>query len=84
MADMPDESTRIANKVRGLASEHRCSQERVGEILGLSRQAVNVRFNGRVPFTATELYTLACEWNTPIQRFYPEIRIVRMPEALAS
>lgn len=72
MARMPDETTRIADKVRGVASENRASQEQVAEILGLSRYSVNLRFNGKVPFTATEIQKLARAFDVPVARFFPE------------
>lgn len=85
LARMPDETTRIADKVRGVASEKRASQEQVGEILKLSRHSVNLRFNGKVPFTATEILTLSWAWDEPYSRFFPERAIARpLAEAVAS
>lgn len=79
---MQDAQTQIADKVRGIAAEKRLDQEAIAGILRLSRQSVNLRFNGRVPFTATEIYTLAAELNVEITRFFPAVP-VRL-EAVAS
>lgn len=62
----------IANRVRGVAAEHRFTQKRIADTLGLSRTSVSDRFNGRVPFTATELLTLAEAMNVNVVRFFPE------------
>jgi len=69
---MQDEMTSIADKVRGIAAEKRADQDAVAKVLGLSRQAVNQRFNGRVPFAGAELLRLARVFNTPITRFFPD------------
>lgn len=68
---MPDVQTEIADKVRGVAAEKRKDQESIATILGLSRQAVNQRFTGRVPWTAPELQTLAEKLDVDVVRFYP-------------
>lgn len=68
---MTDAMARIADTVRGVASEKRLTQERVAGILGISRQAVNARFSGKVPFSAVELYTLAESVEVPISRMFP-------------
>lgn len=68
---MTSTATGIPDKVRGVAAEKRYSQERIARTLGISRTSVVERFNGRVPFTAEELLTLATHLNVPIARFYP-------------
>lgn len=72
MPDMANTTERIANKARGLAAEHRFTQTRIANVLGLSRTSVVERFNGRVPFTATELFELAAAMNVPVARFFPD------------
>lgn len=72
MSRMEDATARIANRVRGVTAELRVSQEAVAAVLGLSRQAVNARFNGKVPFQATELLLLASHFDVPVSRFFPE------------
>jgi transcriptional regulator with XRE-family HTH domain len=71
---MQDELTLIADKVRGVAAEKRKDQEAIAGILGISRQSVSQRFNGRVPFTATEVYKLSLAWGEPVARFFPSER----------
>lgn len=70
---MANTTERIANRVRGLAAEHRFTQSRIAGVLGLSRTSVVERFNGRVPFTATELFDLAVAMQVPVGRFFPEV-----------
>jgi transcriptional regulator with XRE-family HTH domain len=72
LATMPTTTERIASRVRGLAAENRFTQQRIANVLGMSRTSVTERFSGRVPFTAPELFTLANEFNTDISRFFPE------------
>lgn len=69
---MTDTKERIAAKVRGVAAEHRFTQQRIADTFGISRAAVVERINGRVPFTGVELLTLASAMNEPITRFFPE------------
>ena len=69
---MPNTNTVIADRVRGVAAEKRLSQQRVADILSLSRTSVTERYSGRVPFTAPELFTLAGALNVDVARFYPE------------
>ena len=70
---MSDTKVRIADKVRGVAAEHRFTQQEVAEILGVSRAAVVDRYNGRVAFTAPDIFALAVATQQPITRFYPEL-----------
>lgn len=72
MSGMPDAQTRIADRVRGIASEKRKTQEQVAEVLRLSRHSVNLRFQGKVPFTAPEILALADEFGVPVSRFFPD------------
>jgi transcriptional regulator with XRE-family HTH domain len=62
----------IANKVRGVAAERRCTQGQLAETLGLSRTAVVDRLNGRVPFSAPEIHQLSEQFDVPVSRFFPE------------
>lgn len=71
MASMQTDTTIIADKVRGVAREKRVSQERVAEILGVSRQTVSQRYTARVPFTGTELHALSVAFDVDIRRFFP-------------
>lgn len=68
---MPDAMTIIADKVRGVASEKRATQEDVAEILGVSRQTISERYAGKVAFTGPQLLHLSRRWNVPVERFYP-------------
>lgn len=70
---MNPDLTRIADKVRGLASERRVNQTEVARVLGTTRQAVNARMNGRVPFAAWELQILAREFGVPAGYFFGEV-----------
>lgn len=72
MTPMQDELTPIADRVRGVAAEKRKDQTDIATILGISRQAVNQRLNGRVPFPAHELQRLADAFDVPVGRFYAE------------
>lgn len=65
-------TAQIADKVRGVAAEKRFTQQRIAETLGISRTSVVERVQGRVPFTAPELYELAVAMDAPIARFFPE------------
>lgn len=67
---MIPEMTQIADKTRGLASEKRVNQEEIARILGLSRQAVNLRINGKVPFAAWEIKRLSRELGIPVGSFF--------------
>lgn len=69
---MTTTTERIAAKVRGIAAEHRFTQQGIAEALGISRTSVVERINGRVPFTATELYKLALAMDVRVERFFPE------------
>lgn len=62
----------IAAKVRGVAAETRFTQQRMAEALGMSRASIVQRINGRIPFTAPEVLTLAQAMNVPVTRFFPE------------
>ncbi|WP_221585586.1 helix-turn-helix domain-containing protein [Microbacterium sp. G2-8] len=69
---MPTTTERIAGKVRGLAAEHRLTQQRLAGLLGLSRTSLVARINGRVPFSAPEIHALAAALDEPIDRFFPD------------
>lgn len=72
MVGMDTEKLRIADKVRGVMTEKRYSQQRVADVLKVSRGSVSERYNGKVAFGAHELMTLAQEVGEPITRFFPE------------
>jgi len=68
---MEDVVTQIADRVAGVAAEKRASQSVVAGIVGLSRQAVNMRYNAKIPWGASEVLRLARHWQVPIERFFP-------------
>lgn len=68
---MTTTTTNIAYKVRGLAAERRLTQEQLASVLGISRTSVVSRLNGRIAFTAPEMYDLANAMNVPIERLFP-------------
>lgn len=70
---MTETMTAIADRVRGIAAEKRYTQRRIAAVLGLSRSSVTERLNGRVSFSAAELYVLANEMGVPVTRFFPEV-----------
>lgn len=67
---MNPDLTEIADKVRGVAGEKRVSQGDIARMLGLSRQAVNLRMNGKIPFAAWEIKRLSRELRVPIVIFF--------------
>ena len=72
IARMTDASKAIADKVRGVAAEKRFTQARIADTLGIARSSVAERINGRVPFSAPELFVLAGAMSVSIVRFFPE------------
>lgn len=72
MVHMSNGVERIAAKVRGVAAEHRFTQQRIADALEISRASVVERYQGRVPFTAPEILALAEAMHEPITRFFPE------------
>lgn len=72
MLSMPETTTEIANRVRGVAAEKRFTQQRIASELKLARSSVSLRISGAVPFTGTELATLAMVMDVPVSRFFPE------------
>lgn len=76
MAPMQTELAPIADKVRGVASEKRASQERIASVLGISRQAANQRLNAKVPFLAHELSRLAKAFDVPVATFFGEVAVI--------
>lgn len=75
---MTSSTQRIAAKVRGVAAERRLTQQGIADALRLSRTSVVERINGRVPFTATEILTLALEMRVPVSRFFPSEEELRV------
>ncbi|WP_243063236.1 helix-turn-helix domain-containing protein [Humibacter sp. RRB41] len=84
MADMQDELTVIADRVRGIAAEKRKDQKAVAAVLEISRQSVNQRFLGRIPFTGPELLRLADAWDVDVARFFPARDEQRVDRARAA
>lgn len=74
---MQDAQTRIADKVRGLAAEHRFTQQQIADAIGVSRKAVVERIQGRVAFTAPEVFALAAAFDVPVSRFFPDVAAER-------
>lgn len=70
---MTDATKRIADRIRGIAAENRLTQQEIAETIGLSRTQVSERFNGKVPWTATEVYRLANHTGEPVDRFFPAL-----------
>lgn len=66
--------TSIADKVRGVQSEKRATQEQMAAVLGITRQSVSLRMGGKVAWGAHELFRLSVAWGAPITRFYPDVR----------
>lgn len=72
MVNMTDELLEIADRVRGVATEKRYSQQKVATVLGMARGSVSERFTGKVPFGAHELFRLSEEFKVPVTRFFPQ------------
>lgn len=72
---MPTNQVLIANKIRGVAAEHRFTQQRIADTLGISRASVVGRMQGRVAFSGVEIMTLARAMNVPVSRFFPEASV---------
>jgi transcriptional regulator with XRE-family HTH domain len=68
---MQDDITAIANRVRGVAAEHRASQGAIAATLGLSLGSVNARMNGKVPFTGAELLKLSRTFGVDASLLFP-------------
>jgi hypothetical protein len=68
---MASTTERIADTVRGVAAEKRFTQQRIADTLDRSRTSVVERFNGRVAWTATELFELSVAMGVPVSRFFP-------------
>lgn len=73
LTGMTSTTTAIADKVRGVAAEKRFTQQRIAEVLGISRTQITERYQGRVPFTATEIFTLAEALDVPLGRLFPDV-----------
>lgn len=72
MGIMPDEVKQIADNIRGLAAKHHLTHEDIASILGAHRSKVSARLSGRVPFTAIEVFQLACALEEPFTAFFPQ------------
>lgn len=62
----------IAAKVRGVSAESRFTQQRMADTLGISRTSVVERMQGRVAWSAPELFALSLAMRQPIGRFFPQ------------
>ena len=69
---MTQTTSRIADKVRGVAAEKRFTQGTIAQTLGIARSSVAERIAGRVSFTADELLALSIAMDVPVSRFFPE------------
>lgn len=72
LTGMTSTTTAIADKVRGVAAEKRFTQQRIAEVLGIARTTLTERIQGRVPFSAPEIYALANAFDVPLARLFPE------------
>lgn len=68
---MTDTMHKIADKVRGVAAEKRCTHQQIAGILNLDRKSVGARLNGRVAFTAAELHELSLALGVDVAEFFP-------------
>lgn len=57
----------VDERVRALAAARRASQETLGQVLGISQQAVSRRLSGQVDFRLAELQTLATYFDVPVE-----------------
>lgn len=60
----------VAQKVRGLAAEHRVSQTAMAKTLSVSRMSMHRRMTGSTPFTAEELIRLSRVIGVPVSAFF--------------
>lgn len=63
----------IAAKARGVAAEMRFTQQRIADVLGITRGSVSARMNGTVAFTAPEILAFADAAGVEVGRFFPEL-----------
>lgn len=63
----------VADRVRGLAATQRITQAQLADELKLSRMSMTRRFNGTVPFKASELEALASFLGVPVGAFFGEV-----------
>lgn len=61
----------IADAVRGVAAERRFTQQRIAQVLGISRTSVVDRYAARVPWTGPELLALAASMGVHVSRLFP-------------
>lgn len=72
---MQEITAQIADKVRGVAAEKRFTQSRIAQTLGISRNSVVERMQGRVAFSGAELFVLSGAMRVQVSRFYPDSMI---------
>lgn len=65
----------IADLVRGVAARKRVTHQNLADVLGLDRKSVGARLNGRVPFTAVELWQLSTALGVDVREFYPLLSV---------
>ncbi|WP_194385153.1 helix-turn-helix domain-containing protein [Microbacterium luteum] len=75
---MTQTTSRIADKVRGVAAEKRFTQGAIAQALGIARSSVAERLAGRVSFTADEILKLSAAMDVPVSRFFPEPSLERV------
>ncbi|MDO8107132.1 helix-turn-helix transcriptional regulator [Isoptericola sp. b441] len=63
---MPDIASNVTATVRQVLRERHLSQEQLGEVLGLSQQAVSDRLRGRTRFSLRDLDALARHLGVPV------------------
>lgn len=77
---MTNTTAKIADRVRGIAAEQRCTQQDIADALRISRTSVVERYNGRIAFTAPEIFALSVKMRVPVSRFFPDAAEVGAPE----
>lgn len=80
LTGMSTTKRRIANRVRGVASEYGFTQQQIADALGISRTSVVERMNGRIAFSAAELVDLASAMQIPVGRFYPDVEVAAVED----
>ena len=63
----------VAGRVRGIAAQHRTTQQQLASVLSLSEMAISRRVNGVTPFTPEELIRLSQHFGVPAGYFFGEV-----------
>jgi transcriptional regulator with XRE-family HTH domain len=69
---MANMTCRIADKVHKVAVGAGFTQQKIADVLNLSRTSVSDRIHGRIPFTATEIFILAGTLQVKLEKFFPD------------